>query len=81
MIMARPASTSRIASDADQRRLARMVVIHEMAAVLLRWTDELGLHEPGAHLTMAMHAMQRECPELLDPATALLAGGASDADG
>jgi hypothetical protein len=58
-----------------------MVVIREMAAVLLQWTDELGLHEPGAHLTMAMHALQKECPELLDPAAVLLLGGAIDADG
>ena len=79
--MAKPASETRIASDADRRRLARMVVIHEMAVVLLQWADELGLHEPGAHLTMAMHALERECPELLDPAAALIPRRTIDADG
>jgi hypothetical protein len=79
--MANPASETRIASDADRRRLARIVIIHEMAVVLLQWADELGLHEPGAHLTMAMHALQKECPELPNPAAALLLGRANDADG
>jgi hypothetical protein len=79
--MAKPASETRIASDTDRRRLARIVVIHEMAVVLLRWADELGLHEPGAHLTMAMHALQNEYPELLDSAAALLLGQTIDVDG
>ena len=43
--MAKPASEIRIASEADRRRLARIVVIHEMAVVLLQWADELELHE------------------------------------
>ncbi len=79
--MAEPASETRIASDADRRCLARIIVIHEMAVVLLQWADELGLHEPGAHLSMATHALQKECPELLDPAAALLLASTANSDG
>ncbi|HEX8222781.1 MAG TPA: hypothetical protein VF605_03075 [Allosphingosinicella sp.] len=79
--MAKPTSETPNLSEADRRRLARIVVIHEIAVVLLQWADELRLHEPGAHLTMAMHALQKECPELLDPAAALLRGLAIDTDG
>lgn len=79
--MTKPASHTSDASDADRRRSARMTVIHGMAIVLLQWADELELHEASAHLTMVMHALQKECPDLLEPSAAVLLGRTIDADG
>lgn len=66
--MAVPTSEHASECEPPSQRSARIVAVHEMTAVLLRWADELKLHEAGAHLSMAMHALRKAHPELALPA-------------
>jgi hypothetical protein len=47
-----------------EARWRRLASLYDDAAALLAGLDELGLHEAGAHLTMAMHALREAHPDL-----------------